>query len=527
MQSARTIVLALATSSLVALASPPSGAQEPTVTPPPPVRVGDPFFKLDEISDRFKLPDIQIHYSSSQATPSTPAEPSPVATPLPGPVRHELGLYPDPAWKAFERVLALREAKDVEGSRAAIQEAERLDRKIITRVKAFYAYRRGQQHLKCSEYEQAAARFTEAIGLDPKLALAYRWRATALFHLGRIDATIEDLDRAIAAHPDDPGALADRATALAKRGDLDRSLADFDASIRLAPDSTEAIRRRAHVRESKGSLDGAEADATEVIRREPTHPENYIARAEIRTSQEAHRLAVDDCTEAIRLSPVSPIYYASRSFCRTRLGDHPGALADAEDAVRLDASSADAMYARANARRGTGDGAGALADVEAVLRESPDLVNALVLQSVLLAQWPDDRLRDGRKALEAARRACALTHRSSAEALLALAAAHAELGDFRSALVEQLAAAARSMPQRLDFAELIVACRYVAAQPAREHPPQPTPDHFYRLHYGFHTTGFSPCSDYLTFGVVIQPGVTLRLVIVPALRLPIVHLDRT
>ena len=52
----------------------------------------------------------------------------------------------------------------------------------------------------------------------------------------------------------------------------------------------------------------------------------------------------------------------------------------------------------------------------------------------LLATSPDAALRDGRKAVEYAAKACALTGYRRASNLDTLAAAHAENGDFKSAV---------------------------------------------------------------------------------------------
>ncbi|MFW6114235.1 MAG: hypothetical protein ACOC7K_00675, partial [bacterium] len=52
----------------------------------------------------------------------------------------------------------------------------------------------------------------------------------------------------------------------------------------------------------------------------------------------------------------------------------------------------------------------------------------------VLATSPDDKLRDGSRALELARQACELTDYKEAHILSTLASAHAELGDFEKAV---------------------------------------------------------------------------------------------
>jgi hypothetical protein len=54
-----------------------------------------------------------------------------------------------------------------------------------------------------------------------------------------------------------------------------------------------------------------------------------------------------------------------------------------------------------------------------------------------LATCPEERHRDGKRAVEAAKRACELTGLTSAEILDTLAAAYAESGDFPKAVEYQ------------------------------------------------------------------------------------------
>ncbi|MCH2365672.1 MAG: ASPIC/UnbV domain-containing protein [Planctomycetes bacterium] len=75
---------------------------------------------------------------------------------------------------------------------------------------------------------------------------------------------------------------------------------------------------------------------------------------------------------------------------------------------------------------------------QAALAVSADRLRTLVVLAKVYSSHPDNSVRDGREALALARRACELTPSSHPDALDALAAAHAENGDFEAA-----AAAAR------------------------------------------------------------------------------------
>ena len=75
----------------------------------------------------------------------------------------------------------------------------------------------------------------------------------------------------------------------------------------------------------------------------------------------------------------------------------------------------------------------ALASYEEALRLDPENSDALNELAWLLATCPDAGIRDGRRAVELASRACRLDFGISAACVDTLAAAHAEAGDFESA----------------------------------------------------------------------------------------------
>jgi tetratricopeptide (TPR) repeat protein len=81
-----------------------------------------------------------------------------------------------------------------------------------------------------------------------------------------------------------------------------------------------------------------------------------------------------------------------------------------------------------------GKQAEAIADYEAVLKIQPEHSGVLNNLAWTLATSPDDKLRDGERAVKLATTACEETEFKQAHILSTLAAAYAEIGDFESAV---------------------------------------------------------------------------------------------
>ena len=76
----------------------------------------------------------------------------------------------------------------------------------------------------------------------------------------------------------------------------------------------------------------------------------------------------------------------------------------------------------------------ALADFNEAIRLDPNATMPYRGRALIYATCPDARLRDGKKAVEDATKACEITHWKEGNNLGSLAAAYAESGDFDSAV---------------------------------------------------------------------------------------------
>lgn len=120
--------------------------------------------------------------------------------------------------------------------------------------------------------------------------------------------------------------------------------------------------------------------------------------------------------------------------------DYPDAVSHLSAAINRNPPNKEALDLRAYSYWYMDDYAHARADFERVLKLSPDDAKSANDFAWLLSTWPNASARDGRRAVELAQRAGKLTAWKRPAILDTLAAAYAEIGDFRNAVKWQQAA---------------------------------------------------------------------------------------
>jgi tetratricopeptide (TPR) repeat protein len=250
------------------------------------------------------------------------------------------------------------------------------------------------------DYGKALADFSEVIRLDPKFAPSYFGRGTVWEARRDYDKALADYAEAIRLDPKDPYAFTGRGVVWQAKNDYEKALADFGEAIRLDPKFVIAFNYRGDLWSARGDYDRALADYAEAIRLEPNDPIPICSRGNLWFNRKDYDKALADFSLAIRLNPKSALPVCCRGFVWKAKKGYEKALADYDEAVRLDPKFAEAYRNRA----------------------------------WLLATCPDEKYRDGRKAVESAKRACELTHWNEAASLGTLGAAYAEAGDFEQAI---------------------------------------------------------------------------------------------
>ena len=121
--------------------------------------------------------------------------------------------------------------------------------------------------------------FEKAISVDPKSAVAYGNRGSALHKLGQFDAALLSFDQALAINPDQADALLNRGNLLKDLGQFDAALASYDRAIAVKPNYAEAFSNSGFVLKELGRLDAALARYDRAIAIEPGYVSAHCNRA--------------------------------------------------------------------------------------------------------------------------------------------------------------------------------------------------------------------------------------------------------
>lgn len=297
------------------------------------------------------------------------------------------------------------------------------------------------------DYDRAIADYTEAIRLDPRLVQAYQGRGGVRLARLQFDLAIADYNAALQLDPRDVNSYVNRGNAWHNLHDCDRAFADYNEAIKLDPNSAPAYCGRGLCwlarQERDRTVDGAyQLDATGI------RTDNRLG----------YDRALDDLCEAIRLNPADPWAFLGRGVTWQCLEEFDRAIADYSAAIRLEPNFVHAYMNRGHANREKHAYRSAIADFEKALEIAPDDVWSLNGLAWLLGSALDDSVRDGKRAVELARKAFALDWTFPAAWLDTLAVAHAEMGDFdeavrtqEQALLTAPPAFAQDMRKRLDL----------------------------------------------------------------------------
>ncbi len=287
------------------------------------------------------------------------------------------------------------------------------------------------------EYDKAIRDYDAAIAINPSEPGAFNNRGAARKDKKEYDLAIADYSEAIRLDPKVPVYHINRGVAWRMKNEFDKAIADYDETIRLEPRYAMAFFSRGVCLYLKKEYDKAIKDYDESIRLDPKYAPAHLERGLVWRMKNEYNRAIANYDEAIRLAPKVAAGFYHRGISRLLLKQYSESIKDFDEAIRLNPKYAPAFRERGIAHKNLHQYPKALADYESAIRINPNYPTAMADQAWLLATCPDAAIRDGKRAVTVAKKACELNNHRTAAHVSTLAAAYAEAGDFKEAVYWQ------------------------------------------------------------------------------------------
>src|SRR6266550_1888596 len=222
--------------------------------------------------------------------------------------------------------------------------------------------------------------------------------------------------------------------ALFQKGDTDDAIAHYRRTLEMQPDFWDAEYNLGIALLSKGQVNEAIAHCSNAVRIAPNDPDAQVALGNALLQKERIDDAIVHYQKALSMRPDYFLAQHSLSHAFLEKGEIDAAISHCRAALLIQPENADAHTNLAIALDEKGQTAEAVQNYEKALEISPQSVSALTNLAWLLATCSNASFRNGTKAIELAGEADQLSGGTNTLVLRALAAAHAESGQFGKAI---------------------------------------------------------------------------------------------
>ena len=189
---------------------------------------------------------------------------------------------------------------------------------------------------------------TNAVRLDPNLALEWYNKGTALSKQGKYDEAIQAYDEAIELDPKSFAAWTNKGTSLSKQGKYDEAVEAYNEAIRLDPKSAMAWNNKGTALSKQGKYDEAVTTYDEAIELDPKYFVAWTNKGTDLSNQGNYDEAIKAIDEAIRLDPKSAMAWNNKGTALSNQGNYDEAIKAIDEAIRLDPNLAIAWNSRGN-----------------------------------------------------------------------------------------------------------------------------------------------------------------------------------
>ena len=283
-------------------------------------------------------------------------------------------------------------------------------------------------------YDAALADLKRVIKLQPDDARAYEARGLILFKQGKYDEALVAFEKAHDRNSKAPAPLVEEARIHAVRGNYPAALHTLERAIEINPGDLTGLLLRAAVYQAMGDKDKALADLDYLLKISPGLGPALRMRALLLAGEGKFQLAIEEMEKFRKETPKDIDSLAQLAMLYSAEEEHGKAIELYSQVLAAKPNDFNALRGRADAYLGIGKHAEAIADYERAYKLDAKDNGLLNNFAWVLATSPDDKLRDGKRAVTLATEACRLTDYKLVHILSTLAAAYGEIGDFKTAI---------------------------------------------------------------------------------------------
>jgi tetratricopeptide (TPR) repeat protein len=334
-----------------------------------------------------------------------------------------------PEQKAEAYALRSAQQKDAERRLADLNEAVNLQPK-----KPEYLRLRAQYFYENDKFAEALADVDQALEMEKDHAATNELRGMILLGMDKYDEALGSFNRASELVPESPLPYAHRGELYRQKGDLEKAIEQLTKALELAPENIATLLVRAGVYYEMKQPDKALDDIDAAIRLQPNVAQSHLMRAEILAATNRLDQAISELERLLEASPGNAALMNRLGGFYLAAGRPRKAIEMAAQILTRDSDNVAALRFRADAYLNIGKHAEAIADFDRLLQLKADDESVLNNFAWVLATSPDDKLRDGKRALKMATKAAEKTGYETPHILSTLGAAYAETGDFENAM---------------------------------------------------------------------------------------------
>jgi tetratricopeptide (TPR) repeat protein len=321
--------------------------------------------------------------------------------------RQALRLDPDHALAHSNLGVVLEKRGDVRAAEAEFRAAIRLEPDLAYPYHHLGTLLRTHQR----DLDGAVAAYREAIRLKPGYAEAHFNLGITLDMQGKFAAAAAAFRQGIRLKPTYAAAHNNLGIALARLGKLPEAEASCREAVRLQPGHAGMQYTLGVVLRARGMLPEAVAAWREVLALQPDHNQAHMGLGQTLSAQGKYGEAADVYRKALRRNPNSADAHVALGYVLYKQGRGTEAVAEHRAALRLKPDHGLAHHYLGVALEELNRNEEAIAAYKAAVLCIPNHVFTHRSLAWLLANCPEPKLRDPRRALEAAHKAVALTPR--------------------------------------------------------------------------------------------------------------------